>query len=42
MQKNKQSLYDGYSDNKITDARHAYNSIRVSDERQTLDDVLNI
>jgi hypothetical protein len=36
------SLYDGYSSNKITDARSAYNSIRTADEKKSLYDALEI
>ena len=37
------SLYDGYaSNNKITDARSAYNSIRTADEKKSLYDALEI
>ena len=42
LQKSTQSLYDGYSSNKITDARGAYNAIRVSDEKKSLYDALEI
>ena len=42
LQKSTQSLYDGYSSNKITDARGAYNAIRVSDEKKSLYDALDI
>jgi hypothetical protein len=37
------SLYDGYaSNNKITDARSSYNSIRTADEKKSLYDALEI
>jgi hypothetical protein len=44
MQKNTQSLYDGYSGGggKISDARGAYNSIRAADEKKSLYDALDV